>query len=448
MVRSIWADTKPLIRAQILETAGDLLERQQSELVALAAREAGKTLPDALDEVREAVDYCRYYAQLLRSGFGTGMDLPGTTGESNRLNLHGRGLFVCISPWNFPIAIFSGQVAAALAAGNGVIAKPASLTPLVGFRIVKLFHEAGVPVQSLQYIPGPSAELGEMLVGDARVAGVSFTGSSETARSINQAMAARPGPIIPLIAETGGMNAMIVDSSALAEQAVSDIVESAFNSAGQRCSALRILLVQQEIAPRIIEMLSGAMQELVIGDPLKLATDIGPVIDAASRSKLQAHIERLGTNSELLSTAKPAGECARGVFFAPHLLEIDNPSLLTSEVFGPVLHLIRYPANRLEQILSAIKATGYALTLGIHSRVEATIGSIQQQLPVGNTYINRNMIGAVVGVQPFGGEGLSGTGPKAGGPYTLLRYATERTVTVNTAAVGGNVSLLALDEQS
>ncbi|MEN8180362.1 MAG: bifunctional proline dehydrogenase/L-glutamate gamma-semialdehyde dehydrogenase PutA [Pseudomonadota bacterium] len=441
-----WAGTLPQARAEVLETTANLMERQRSELVTLAVREAGKTLPDALSEVREAVDFCRYYAQLLRNEFGMEMTFAGTTGETNRMTLHGRGLFVCISPWNFPIAIFSGQIAAALAAGNGVVAKPASQTPLVGLRIVRLFHQAGVPADCLQYIPGSGAALGGMLVGDARVAGVSFTGSTETARTINQTMAARPGPIIPFIAETGGLNAMIVDSSALAEQAVSDILVSAFNSAGQRCSALRILLVQDEIAPGIIRMLSGAMRELMIGDPSRLATDVGPVIDAAARQTLQTHVERLGKTAELLASAKLTGECAKGVFFAPRLIEIKTLSSLQSEVFGPILHLIRYSSNSLARIISEIKATGYGLTLGIHSRVEANIRWVQRQLPVGNTYVNRNMIGAVVGVQPFGGEGLSGTGPKAGGPHTLLRYATERSVTVNNTAVGGNVNLLTLDE--
>ena len=444
-----WAQRPAQERARILRVAAGLLEGQAGELAALCAREGGRTLPDALAEVREAVDFCRYYAQRLTEAFGPAQRLSGPTGEENHLSLHGRGLFVCISPWNFPIAIFTGQIAAALAAGNGVIAKPASQTPLVGLRIVQLLQAAGVPEDALHYLPGPGAQLGAQLLDDPRIAGVAFTGSTETARAINLRLARRPGPILPLIAETGGQNAMIVDSSALPEQAVSDIVESAFNSAGQRCSALRVLFVQEEIAPRILDMLTGAMEQLRLGDPRELDSDLGPLIDLLARQQLLEHVRRMRTLGRQLygRGLEALGELAgRGCFFSPHLFELEGLGPLRREVFGPILHLIRYQRERLDEVVRQIRATGYGLTLGIHSRVESTIDSIRRRLPVGNVYVNRNMIGAVVGVQPFGGEGLSGTGPKVGGPYSLLRYATERSVSINTAAVGGNAHLLAIDE--
>jgi len=441
-----WARTAPGDRAKLLENAAERLEGHRSELAGLCVREGGRTLPDALSEVREAVDFCRYYAQLLREDFGRTRILPGPTGEENRLSLHGRGLFVCISPWNFPIAIFTGQITAALAVGNPVIAKPASETPLVGMRIVELFHAAGVPVDVLHYLPGRGSLLGPLLLKDPRVAGVAFTGSTETAREINVMLAARPGPIIPLIAETGGQNAMIVDSSALLEQATTDILQSAFNSAGQRCSALRLLFIQQDIADSLIEMLEGAMGELSMGDPMRLATDIGPVINESARDELTRHAERMYREATLLyRTPLPAIE-RHGSFFAPLMVELPDAALLHKEVFGPVLHVIRYPVDSLDRVIQSIEQTGYGLTLGIHSRIQATVDYLRERLSVGNIYINRNMIGAVVGVQPFGGEGLSGTGPKSGGPYTLFRYATERSVTVNTAAVGGNARLLSLEE--
>lgn len=441
-----WERVAPLQRAELLDKAAEQLQTNQLELAALSIREGGRTLPDALSEVREAIDFFRYYAAQLRREFAQPRILPGPTGEENRMSLHGRGLFVCISPWNFPIAIFSGQIAAALAAGNTVIAKPASQTPLTAMRIVELLHAAGIPGDVVQLLPGRGADLGALLLNDPRVAGVAFTGSTEIARQINQVLANRPGPIVPLIAETGGQNAMIVDSSALPEQAVSDVIQSAFNSAGQRCSALRVLFLQEEIAPRILPMLSGAMEELTMGDPSRLSTDVGPVIDHQACKVLQAHVNRMDIEGRRLYALPLAAEHQQGSFFAPHLYEIDALSQLPQEVFGPILHVIRYPANSLDQVLASIRQTGYGLTLGIHSRIDETVRYIQQQLPIGNTYVNRNMIGAVVGVQPFGGEGLSGTGPKAGGPYTLLRYSTERSITVNTAAVGGNARLLSLDD--
>ncbi|QKT02642.1 bifunctional proline dehydrogenase/L-glutamate gamma-semialdehyde dehydrogenase PutA [Ectothiorhodospiraceae bacterium 2226] len=432
-------------RARWLEQAADALEAHRAELMALCVREAGKTLPDALAEVREAADFCRYYAAQARRRFQSPQPLPGPAGESNFLQLHGRGVFLCISPWNFPLAIFVGQVAAALAAGNPVLAKPASHTPLVAARAVEIMLAAEFPAEALQFVPAPGAAL-EALVCDPRLAGIAFTGSTEVARGLQQRLAARPGPLVPLIAETGGQNAMIVDSSALPEQVVTDVLHSAFNSAGQRCSALRVLCVQQEIAPRVLELLKGAMAELRVGDPALFATDVGPVIDAGAAQTLAGHVQAMRA-AGLAVHSLPLPEAARaGSYFAPTLVELDGLERLHTEVFGPVLHVLAYAAERLDDLVEAINATGYGLTLGIHSRIDATVDYIRRRARVGNVYVNRNMIGAVVGAQPFGGEGLSGTGPKAGGPHYLLRFATERTVSVNTAAVGGNASLLAQDD--
>ena len=361
--------------------------------------------------------------------------------ESNQLRLTGRGVFICISPWNFPVAIFAGQVAAALAAGNCVIAKPAAATPLCAAYVVRLLHKAGIPKEVLHFLPGSGSEVGMRLVNDPRIAGVAFTGSSETARTINQALAQGPR-IVPFIAETGGQNCMIVDSSALPEQVVKDVIGSAFNSAGQRCSALRVLFLQQETAPHIMEMLSGAMDQLSIGDPMQIHSDIGPVINLASRTELQKHADRMEREARHIKTAQlPAG--GENSYFAPRIYEISSLDQLQHEVFGPILHIIQYQANKLNEVVDAINSSGYGLTLGIHSRINSTIDYITQHTRCGNTYVNRNMIGAVVGSQPFGGEGLSGSGPKAGGPHYLQRFATERVLTVNTAAVGGNATLLA-----
>ncbi len=435
-------------RAEILERAAELLEEHRSELMALCVREAGKTLADALGEVREAADFCRYYAMQARALFASPTVNDGATGEHNELQRHGRGVFACISPWNFPLAIFIGQISAALAAGNAVIAKPAGQTPLIAFRAVQLLHEAGVPKEVLHFTPGPGGVIGAALAQDPRISGIAFTGSTETARQINLALASRAGPIVPFIAETGGQNAMIVDSSALPEQVVKDVLRSAFNSAGQRCSALRVLFVQEEVADSILAMLTGAMAELRVGDPGLLATDVGPVIDNAARETLRAHIERLRATGRLIAAA-PMDEkkLINGHFFAPQLYEIDSFKVLEHEVFGPVLHVIRYQSRRLDEVIEAVNGTGYGLTLGIHSRVDATARYIQRRIKAGNCYVNRDMIGAVVGIQPFGGEGLSGTGPKAGGPDYLLRFAVERTLSINTSAVGGNTSLLSLDER-
>ena len=441
-----WDAMPATSRARILEHAADLLEQRLPQFVALCVKEAGKVLPDGIAEVREAVDFLRYYAQQARQMLAQPQALPGPTGESNQLHLHGRGVFVCISPWNFPLAIFTGQIAAALVAGNAVIAKPAEQTNLIGYHMSKLLHEAGVPEAVLQLVPGDGAVVGARLTADPRVAGVAFTGSTETARAINRALAARDAAIGVLIAETGGQNAMIADSSALPEQLVKDTVSGAFGSAGQRCSATRILFVQRDVADKIITMLAGAMAELKVGDPGLLSTDVGPVIDADALAMLEAHAKRMDGEAKPIATAAMGEDTAHGSFFAPRAYEIDSLGRLHREIFGPVLHVIRYDANQLDQVIDAINATGYGLTLGIHSRIDETVERISRRIRAGNCYVNRNMIGAVVGVQPFGGEGLSGTGPKAGGPHYLARFCTERTLTINTTAAGGNASLLTLED--
>ena len=440
-----WEATPASVRAAALDRAADAMQGRLPELVALIVREGGRTQADAVSEVREAIDFCRYYAAQAKEKFSEVIELPGPTGERNCLSLHGRGVFVCISPWNFPLAIFVGQVAAALAAGNTVLAKPAEQTPLVAALAVSLMHGAGIPVGALAFLPG-DGRVGAAMVAARECAGVAFTGSTEVARIIARTLAGKDGPLVPLIAETGGQNALIADSSALPEQIVRDVVASAFNSAGQRCSALRVLFVQADIADRVSSMLAGAMQELRIGDPADLRTDVGPVIDEAARKVLVAHA------SWLDSFATPIHACpldeqatSHGTFFAPRAYEIDSLSRLEREVFGPILHVIRWRGEDLDKVCEAIANTGYGLTLGIHSRIEETIRRITSRLHVGNTYVNRNVIGAVVGVQPFGGEGLSGTGPKAGGPHYLYRFASERTLSVDTTAAGGNASLMALD---
>ena len=435
-----WAQRDVNERALLLEKMAASLEKHGPELIALCAREAGKVLPDGIAEVREAADFCRYYAVEARRMMAA-QALTGPAGESNVLTLHPRGVIACISPWNFPLAIFIGQVAAALVAGNCVVAKPAEQTPLVAQRAVALLHEAGVPHDVVQLLPGRGEIVGAALVKDARVSGVVFTGSVETAQAINRALAARPGPIVPLIAETGGQNCMIVDSSALLEQAVDDVILSAFGSAGQRCSALRVLLVQDDIADELLRLLAGAMQELKLGDPLSLDTDIGPVIDAEARDGLLAHIALMTKTGKLVAQS-PVPAIAQGYFVTPHAFEISDLSMLTKEVFGPVLHVVRFKNDTLAQIVATINATGFGLTFGVHSRIDEHIRLLVSGIHAGNIYVNRSMIGATVGVQPFGGEGLSGTGPKAGGPHYLLRFVNERTTTINIAAIGGNVSLL------
>jgi RHH-type proline utilization regulon transcriptional repressor/proline dehydrogenase/delta 1-pyrroline-5-carboxylate dehydrogenase len=438
---SSWSRTPAAIRADHLDRAADFLESRAARFIALLQREGGKTLDDAISEVREATDFCRYYASLGRELFGAGETMPGPTGESNVLGLRGRGAFVAISPWNFPLAIFTGQITAALMAGNTVVAKPAEQTPLIAFEAVALLHEAGVPSSALHLVPG-DGRIGASLVAHPDAAGVVFTGSTEVARSINRTLAAKDGPIVPLIAETGGINAMIVDATALPEQVADDVLTSAFRSAGQRCSALRILFVQEDVADRMIEMISGAARELKIGNPSDPAVHIGPVIDAEAKARLDAHIARMKREARVhFSGAAPEGQ-----YVAPHIFELENAGQLTEEVFGPILHVVRYAASSLDEVLASIERTGYGLTLGIHSRIDDVVDAVVERLSVGNVYVNRNMIGAVVGVQPFGGSGLSGTGPKAGGPHYLARFATEQTVTINTAAAGGNAALLSGEE--
>ncbi len=442
-----WDRLPAASRAAILEHAAEQLEARRGEFIALCVREAGKGLPDAIAEIREAADFLRYYAAMARRLFGQPEQLPGPTGESNQLFLNGRGVFVCISPWNFPLAIFLGQVSAALAAGNAVIAKPAEQTSLIGHLAIQLLHAAGVPTDVLQYLPGDGATVGAALTRDPRVAGVAFTGSTDTAWAINRALAARNAPIAALIAETGGQNAMIADSSALPEQIVKDVIASAFQSAGQRCSAARVLFVQEDIADKVCAMLTGAMAELKVGDPGQLSTDVGPVIDADALRILVDHAARMDREAKKIAeVALDPASTAHGSFFAPRAYEIGSLDVLQREIFGPVLHVIRWKGSELKQVVEQINATGYGLTLGIHSRINDTVEYIASHARVGNCYVNRNQIGAVVGVQPFGGENLSGTGPKAGGPHYLLRFAGERTLTINTTAAGGNASLLTIGE--
>ena len=431
-------------RANCLEKASDLLEARRDDLYALLVREAGKTITDAISEVREAVDFCRYYALQARRHFSSPLALEGPTGELNELSLHGRGVFACISPWNFPLAIFAGQISAALAAGNAVVAKPAEPTPLIARACVDILHESGVPADVLHWVPSAGRAFGEVAFEHGALAGVAMTGSTATALTINRALAARSGAIVPLIAETGGLNAMIVDSTALPEQVVDDAVTSAFMSAGQRCSALRLMFVQDDIADQIIEMIAGAMDELVIGDPADFATDLGPVISAAAALKLTRHAERMRREARIIKVCDLDPACSNGSFFAPHLIELKDAAQLTQEEFGPMLHVVRYESTKIAQVLKSIRASGFGLTLGVQTRLESFWKQVFADTVVGNTYINRNMIGAVVGVQPFGGSGLSGTGPKAGGPHYVTRFATERTLTVNTTATGGNATLLNL----
>jgi len=441
-----WDRTPATARAAMLREAAERLEQDAARFIAICVAEAGKTVPDSIAEVREGVDFLRYYAVQAEELFGRPLSLPGPTGESNRLELHGRGVFACISPWNFPLAIFTGQVAAALAAGNSVVAKPAAQTPLIAAAMVRLLHAAGVPGDVLQLLPGAGSKIGSALIADPRVAGVVFTGSTETARLINRTLAARDGSLPTLIAETGGQNAMLVDSSALPEQVVADVIQSAFNSAGQRCSALRVLYVQEDIAARVLELLAGAMDQLSLGDPSLLSTDVGPVIDAASLGALERHAVEIVAGARWHHRVPVPAGLPRGHYFAPLAVEIDGIARLEREVFGPVLHVVRFAASRLDAVVDEINSSGYGLTLGVHTRIDSVARRIAARARVGNVYVNRNMIGAVVGVQPFGGRGLSGTGPKAGGPHYLPRFATEQTITINTAAVGGNATLLSLGE--
>lgn len=441
-----WTRTPVEVRASALQKLADLLEENREELIALCTREAGKSIQDGIDEVREAVDFCRYYAVQAKKLMSKPELLPGPTGELNELFLQGRGVFVCISPWNFPLAIFLGQVSAALAAGNTVVAKPAEQTSIIGYRAVQLAHQAGIPTDVLQYLPGTGATVGNALTADERIGGVCFTGSTGTAKLINRTLANREGAIIPLIAETGGQNAMVVDSTSQPEQVVNDVVSSSFTSAGQRCSALRVLFLQEDIADRVIDVLQGAMDELVIGNPSSVKTDVGPVIDATAKANLDAHIDHIKQVGKLIKQMPLPAGTENGHFVAPTAVEIDSIKVLEKEHFGPILHVIRYKAADLGKVIDEINSTGFGLTLGIHSRNEGHALEVADKVNVGNVYINRNQIGAVVGVQPFGGQGLSGTGPKAGGPHYLTRFVTEKTRTNNITAIGGNATLLSLGD--
>ncbi len=431
-------------RAPILRAMADGLEADMDRLVALLSREAGKTLNDGVAEVREAADFCRYYALLAERDFGGRQTLKGPTGETNELVLHGRGVFAAISPWNFPLAIFAGQIAAALAAGNAVVAKPAEQTPLIAAEAVRLFYKAGLNPDLLALVPGRGEVVGAALTNHPGIDGVAFTGGTDTASAINRGLAARPGAIIPFIAETGGLNAMFVDTTALKEQVIDDVILSAFGSAGQRCSALRILYAPKEAADALIEGLKGALAAQVVADPTDPKSDIGPVIDAESRANLEAHVARLSKEAKIVARAELPAGADKGDLFAPTIAEIPTPDFLEREVFGPILHVYRYDSKDLKSVAAKLAARGYGLTLGVHSRIEAFADEVVRLVPAGNVYVNRSIIGAVVGVQPFGGEGLSGTGPKAGGPNSLIRYAAEKAISVNIAAQGGDPALLNL----
>ena len=434
-----WRATPLADRAAVLRRAADALESRQAEFSALLVGEARKTWGDAVTEVREAVDFCRYYADQAEATLQPQV-LPGPTGERNELRLHGRGVFVCISPWNFPLAIFTGQVAAALVAGNTVAAKPAEQTPAVAQRMVGVLHEAGVPAEVLLLLHGTGETVGAALVADARAAGVCFTGSTAVAHVINRALAAKDGPIVPLIAETGGVNAMVVDSSALPEQVVDAVVQSAFRSAGQRCSALRLLCVHDSVADAVITMIHGALDEVSVGDPALWSTDVGPVIDDEAFGYLGRHVARLRAEARWIgASSRITAQVPRQV--APIAFEVDRIADVPREIFGPVLHVVRWHGDPAD-VIAQINALGYGLTLGLQTRIDRRAQHLAEAARVGNVYVNRNMVGAVVGVQPFGGEGLSGTGPKAGGPHYLLRFCAEQTLTVNTAAAGGNAELL------
>jgi RHH-type proline utilization regulon transcriptional repressor/proline dehydrogenase/delta 1-pyrroline-5-carboxylate dehydrogenase len=431
-------------RAEVLRAMADALEAARDRLIAILVREAGKTLPDAIAEVREAADFCRYYAHLAQTQFAAPEALDGPAGERNSLRLKGRGVFVCISPWNFPLAIFTGQIAAALAAGNAVIAKPAEQTPLIAAEAVRLYHAAGLDPRLLALAPGRGESVGAALIAHPGCDGVAFTGGTDTAWKINQTLAARQGPIVPFIAETGGLNGMFVDTTALREQVIDDVVLSAIGSAGQRCSALRLLFLPHDTADGLIEGIAGAMDALVLGDPADPTTDVGPVIDGEAKAALEAHLQRLMREAKVLHRLEPGPALAKGCFFGPVLAEIPSAAFLEKEVFGPILHVVRYDPENLPEVAGQLASRRYGLTLGVHSRIEAFADEVAALVPAGNLYVNRSMIGAVVGVQPFGGEGLSGTGPKAGGPHALLRYAVERAVSVNIAAQGGDPALLNL----
>jgi RHH-type proline utilization regulon transcriptional repressor/proline dehydrogenase/delta 1-pyrroline-5-carboxylate dehydrogenase len=439
---SHWQHSNASFRAECLENLANLYEKNRSQLIAICVKEAGKTIPDAIAEVREAIDFCHYYAAQAKQLFGTPKSLVSPTGEHNELSLCGRGVFACISPWNFPLAIFTGQVTAALAAGNAVIAKPAGQTPIIASYAVSLMLEAGIPKDVLHLVIGGGSTIGQAMIESPRIHGIVFTGSTATAQHIYQTRAAMENGIIPIIAETGGLNAMIADSSVLPEQTIDDIVMSAFGSAGQRCSALRVLYVQKDIEEQMLALLEGAMDELSVGSPELLSTDVGPVIDKASHASLSAHIAHMHNTARLIHATDMDVDASNGYFIAPHCFKVNSLADIGGEHFGPILHVISYDAKRLDHVITDINNAGYGLTCGIQTRILGKAEYLRKRLRIGNIYVNRNMIGATVGVQPFGGEGLSGTGPKAGGPHYLRQFTTERTYTVNTVAIGGNRDLL------
>jgi RHH-type proline utilization regulon transcriptional repressor/proline dehydrogenase/delta 1-pyrroline-5-carboxylate dehydrogenase len=441
-----WNSTEVYQRALLVNKIGDLIQENQTVLMHLLRHEAGKSLDDSISELKEAIDFCRYYAHHANQKMTTSLKMPGPTGESNFLSVQGKGVFVCISPWNFPLAIYVGQIVAALVTGNCVIAKPAEQTSIIGYYLAGLMHQAGIPSSVLQFVPGPGSVIGNVLCQSTQTTGVVFTGSTQTAQTINKNLANRENcSIATLVAETGGLNCMIADSSTLPEQLVKDVIASAFISAGQRCSALRVLYIQEDIADSTLEMLAGAMDQMSIGHPDYYSSDVGPLIDKNSLNKLNTHVEYMQTNGKLIKALKVPSEL-NGYYFAPHAFEMDSINLLKEEVFGPFLHVIRYKAKDLDNVIDEINATGYGLTFGVHSRINNTIEHVINRIQVGNCYINRSTIGAVVGVHPFGGMGLSGTGPKAGGPSYLESFMTEKTITNNIAAVGGNADLLEISE--
>jgi RHH-type proline utilization regulon transcriptional repressor/proline dehydrogenase/delta 1-pyrroline-5-carboxylate dehydrogenase len=441
--QSDWSLAGGAFRAERLERAADLLEERHAFFLGLAIDEAGKTLVDAIAEVREATDFLRYYAAQARADFTYPIALPGPTGERNELILEGKGVFVAISPWNFPLAIFLGQVSAALAAGNAVLAKPAEQTPLIAHAAIELLLEAGVPGDVLHYLPGRGETVGAALTSHDAIIGVAFTGSTEVARAINRSLAGRDGPIATLIAETGGANAMIVDSTALPEQVARDAVASAFQSAGQRCSALRLLCVQEDVADTMIAMVAGAMAELNVGDPALLATDVGPIIDAEAGANIAAYVAEARAAGRVIAEAVRTNLPASGHFVPPVMIRLDHVTDLKREIFGPVLHVATWKGGELDALIDAINASGYGLTLGVHTRIDGVAAHIAARAEVGNVYVNRNQIGAIVGSQPFGGRGLSGTGPKAGGPHYLHRFAEEKSISTDITAAGGNAALMA-----
>jgi RHH-type proline utilization regulon transcriptional repressor/proline dehydrogenase/delta 1-pyrroline-5-carboxylate dehydrogenase len=440
---SYWKNVEVENKVEIINKFADLLEANQEKLVKICVLEAGKTIKDSINDLREAIDFCYYYSSEAIRVFKDPIILKGPTGEKNKLVYEGKGVIFAISPWNFPIAIFTGQIVSALLAGNTVIAKPAEKTSIIAYEIVKLFLKAGLPVGSLQLLIGKGRNIGQIVLNDTRIKGVVFTGSCETAKKIQNDLVKREGEIIPFMAETGGLNFMIIDSSALTEQVVDDAIESGFNAAGQRCSALRILAIQDEVYDKTLKMLIGATKKIKIGLPNLLSTDIGPVIDQEAKDRINNHVKSF--KSKVLSQS-PLESKYQGYYVTPTIIEIENLNEVKEEIFGPVIHVYKYKSNEIEKLISDINKMNYGLTLGIQSRIENTINYIFNNANIGNIYINRNIVGAVVGVQPFGGRGLSGTGPKAGGPNYLLKFANEKSYSYNTTAAGGNATLFMMSE--